>query len=250
MSARLLALVVASLALLLAVFAWLGRDGRATRVSAAQAGEARAPATVRAAALEPARAAAGRSSTDARPAQPEPAVRGSAAPPGAIHGRIALDGRAPPEGTLVRVSASGSATSAAFALDSSGRFHVEGVAPGASTLSFVWPALDGRLVLAPQRTVVIAPGATREVELEWRSRHVNLKVTGDPGGWNRARVQLAGPATAAELETDDEGRASLTLLEAGTFRLRAVHASGRAGSTVLELADDSDLESAVIHLAR
>jgi len=182
-----------------------------------------------------------RAADPARSAPPE-------VPPAPLAGRVTLDGRAPGPGARVGLR-SGETDLCWFPLDPEGRFRVEGVRPGASVLAFALPPTDGRTVLVPERTVECAPAARTELALDWRSRHVNLKVSGDPGGWNRARVRVQGPGLEAELETDDEGRAGLILVEDGRFRLHARHPGGRTGATTLELDAESDLASAVIHLA-
>ncbi|HEX6882350.1 MAG TPA: hypothetical protein VF530_03155 [Planctomycetota bacterium] len=165
-----------------------------------------------------------------------------------LAGRVTLDGRAPGPGARVGLRC-GENDLRWFPLDPEGRFRVEGVLPGTSVLAFALPPIGGRTVLVPERTVESVPGTRTELALDWRARHVNLKVSGDPGGWNRAQVHLLGAGLSAEVETDDEGRAGLILVEDGRFRLRARHPGGRTGEATLELDEASDLASAVIHLA-
>ncbi|NOT30383.1 MAG: hypothetical protein HOP15_08040 [Planctomycetes bacterium] len=65
----------------------------------------------------------------------------------------------------------------------------------------------------------------------------------------QARVHIEGPRYQTSIETDDEGKARLSLVGAGTFRFRAVQRSGREGEAVLELEADADLDSIVITTA-
>lgn len=162
---------------------------------------------------------------------------------GVVSGRVALDGQPPPEGTLA-VLDEGGARVRRVALDARGRFQL-GVLSNPAELTFRCPSVHGRTLVPP--ALVVRPTAS-EYALDWSSRHVNLKVVGDPGGWNRARIRVEGPNVATELETDDEGRAGLIFVTAGVFQLTAEHPSGQSGRARLELAEDAELESLVIRL--
>jgi hypothetical protein len=171
-----------------------------------------------------------------------------AAAPGPIEGRLSLDGRAPLEGARVSFRSAGDTREGSTALDREGRFRIDAPPPEELRLTFALPAASPRRLLLPRPVVRAVAGRTTELALDWRTRHVNVRVTGDAGDWNRARVRVLGPDCEADFEVDDDGRAELGLVASGSYRFEAEHPSGRRGSARLELGADEDLESVVIAL--
>ncbi len=168
-----------------------------------------------------------------------------------VSGRLTIDGLAP-DGGRVRLRAVDASWEAAAVLDYEGRFGFTAVPARELTLAFELldlEPLDARQLLLPEVGVRPQPGQAEDLQLDWKTRQVNVRVVSDAPEGCRARVQLEGPRYAASLETDDAGKAHLGLVGDGSFRFRAVQRSGREGESELELAGDSDLETVVIHVA-
>jgi hypothetical protein len=131
------------------------------------------------------------------------------------------------------------------ALDRDGAFTLPARTAQRLQLSFVAPE-QARVLLLPRPTVIA--GDANPFQFEWVTHQVNVRVHGDPGGWNHATLHLTGPDYEAEFPTNEAGRAEIALVASGRFRLEARHPNGARGSAALELADDSELESVVITL--
>jgi hypothetical protein len=166
--------------------------------------------------------------------------------PASITGRLLLDGHPPPEARILLRSEDGTSVGT-VPVDHEGRFWLA-CAARAVQLSFELPPGGLRALVFPRLRVLLEPGRTTELELDWHPKHVNLRVVGDPSGWNRARVQVAGPDHETELETGDDGIARLGMVGEGRFTFRATQTSGRRGEAVLELDGDTELESVVIRV--
>jgi hypothetical protein len=173
----------------------------------------------------------------------------ASAEPAALAGRLELDGAPPLDGARVHYHCAASELEGWTAFDAEGRFRIAGLAPGRLTLAFALPSPNERVLLLPEQELELAPGQTRELALVWRTKQVNVRVDGDLGGWNRARVHLTGPGYDADFETGDGGKAELALVGSGSFVFRAEHRSGMRGEATLELDAEAELESLVIPLA-
>ncbi len=185
----------------------------------------------------------------------EPLAEPEAAPissvPGTVFGRLTIDGLAP-DGGRARLHAADGPWAALTGLDHEGRFGFADVPAQALLLTFELvdlEPLEKRQLLLPEVEIRPEPGASEDLQLDWRTRQVNVRVVSDAPEGSRASLRLTGPHTSASLETDDAGKARLNLVGDGTFRFHALQRSGREGESVLELAGESDLESVVIHVA-
>ena len=173
------------------------------------------------------------------------AVTSSHTLPATVTGRVRLYGSPPDGGKCVLRSADGTFERSA-ALDLEGRFRF-GTVPGAKLeLSFELQSTDARQLLLPSVEVAPAAGAVQELDLDWEPRHVNVRVLGDGPGGNRARLEVEGPRTRANLDTDEVGKARLSVVGQGLFTFRAVQPCGRQGATTLELEEGAGLDSVVI----
>lgn len=183
------------------------------------------------------------------PAEPEAAPAGSG--PATVSGRLTIDGLAPDEGRA-RLRVVDGVWAALGVLDHEGRFGFADVPAQALVLAFELvdlEPLEARQLLLPEVEVRPEPGASEDLQLDWRTRQVNVRVVSDAPEGCRASLRLTGPHTSASLETDDAGKARLSLVGDGTFRFHALQRSGREGESELELGGESELESVVIHVA-
>lgn len=165
-----------------------------------------------------------------------------------IDGRLILDGRPPVERGRILFRSKDGTRAGSVPVDHEGRFWLAGVPRAGLQLSFELPSGDQRLLLLPSLTVRPDAVQATELELDWRTKHVNLRVVGDASGWNRSRVHVGGPDHDADLETGDDGTARLSLVGTGLFTFRATQASGLRGEATLALDEDTELESVVIRV--
>lgn len=169
-----------------------------------------------------------------------------AEPPGPIEGRLSLDGSPPQPGARV-VYRSADGREGWTPLDPEGRFRIE--APAMElVLVFEVQSASPRLLLLPRQEARAAPGAATRLDLDWRTRQVNLRVVGAADGWNQASVHLTGPGHDDRFATGDDGKAGLDLVGSGLYRFEAVHPTGRRGEATLELQPDAELESVLVTL--
>ncbi len=216
------------------------------------------PAPIEAAAVRPPelaaptlaalRVAAGRESGDERARESLAGAPAAEDAPATIAGRVILDGRPPLAGGRILFRSDDGTRAGSVLVDHEGRFWLQARPSEELVLSFDLEPSDQRVLLLPEQRIR-ASGPTTELDLDWRTKHVNLKVFGDGAGGNRAQVDVAGPDCAASIETGDDGRAALTLVGAGLFTFRAVLPSGRRGEATLELVEGTDLDSVVIEAA-
>src|SRR5262245_42976724 len=144
-----------------------------------------------------------------------------------LNGRLQVDGFAPYHGRVVVREVEGE-RSWTGAIDRYGRFFVPDVPAAELSLSFEmeWNNEERQLLL-PSVPVTPAAGAVQVVDLDWTTRHVNVTVVDDVGAASPARVELSGPNYAATLDTNERGKARLSLIGGGSFSFRARLPSGR-----------------------
>ncbi len=176
--------------------------------------------------------------------------------PASLSGLLTIDDVVPEGGQLVLRAEDGQ-WEARSGLDRFGRFFFADLPIAPLGLAFepapVSPGSaappgtgEQRRLLSPELRVLPEPGREQHVELEWSTKHINLRVVGDAPEGNRSLVEVEGPAVHASFETDDSGKARLGIVGDGRFLFRAVQPSGRRGEAELELDEEVDLETVVI----
>lgn len=165
-----------------------------------------------------------------------------------ITGRLQVDGSSPYHGK-VRIDSQGDAWQHTATIDPYGRFYVEGVPPSKLTLSFEMEWLAERQLLLPTFTTTPAPGKTEVVDLDWSTRHVDVRVVSGTEVPGQARVDIHGPNYQASFDTNERGKAKLSLVGSGSFSFRADLPSGRRGEAGVELHAGDELETVVITAA-
>jgi hypothetical protein len=166
-----------------------------------------------------------------------------------ISGRLQIDGFAPYHAS-VRLKDGGGWDRAA-PIDPYGRFHVEGVPAARLSLSFEAAGLEARKVLLPNELELTpAAGEIEFVDLDWKTRQLNVRVVDGDEPPGRARVDVEGPSYRASFDTSERGKAELSLVGSGLFSFRAELSSGRRGETTVELDEDSELDTVVIATER
>jgi len=250
---RVLALGVA-LAALLGLAWWLGGPGlvgpRASGASAQAAetlrgagalADARDDEGTREALLEP-----GLGEGEERSpvvAAPEESAAGPATPT-RLTGKLQINGVAPFRGVVEMRDESGDWTRT-LNIDRYGRFQLDEVPDRRLRLSFRAESSFERPLLLPTVEVTPATGKLEVLDLDWSTRHLNVKVVGDDE-WRLARVHMRGPGYDTDFETDETGNARLDLVGAGVFTFRAELATGLVGEAELELEEGDELETVVI----
>lgn len=248
MSQRLL-LGLLGLVVLAAAVLWLlpDRTARATgpAVEAAAPAVARAPAEL-VAASEPVRRVEVSLDADAGSATTSAAEAGAATR--VLTGRLLLDGRAPPADTRVYLEGEDETSRGPWIVRPDGSFTIAApVTPGAA-LSFRLSEQGPRALLLPRVAVAaLEDGASG---LDWRTRHLNVRVSGDPANWNAARLRVTGPDLASEVEVGEDGRLSLAVVLPGRYDFEARHASGATARATALVGADEDLDTVVLLLAR
>lgn len=169
---------------------------------------------------------------------------------GTVTGILSIDGAIPEGGRVVLRSADGKFERSSE-LDRFGRFAFEAVPVIELNLACAVADLgaggtEPRRLVPPRVDVLPEAGARRHLDLEWITKHVNVRVISDDPAGNQARVEVEGPATSASFETDGKGKAKLSLVGNGRFLFRAVQPSGRCGEAALDLEEDVELDSVVI----
>lgn len=167
--------------------------------------------------------------------------------PATISGRLQIDGYAPYRGR-VQLRQDGAGWERTEPIDAYGRFYVEGVPAARILLSFAVESLAERQLVLPNEYALDAPpGEIEFVDLDWKTRHVNVHVvTGEDLPLRRSSIEIVGPGYRTSVDTSDNGKSRLSLVGSGLFAFRAVLASGQTGVTELELEDGEDLDSVVI----
>lgn len=220
---------------------------------------ATAPAAVAPAASEPERSPADlvaasepvrrvEVSLDSEPGNAAVEAEGSGGASRSLNGRILLDGRAPPADTRVYVQVAGATPGGPWVVGADGGFAIEVPDGPDASLSFRLGAQGPRALLLPR--VPVAGLCEGSAGLDWRTRHLNVRVSGDPAGWNAVRLRVTGPDVEGELEVGESGRASLAVALPGPYVLEARHASGAAATARVEVGDDDDLDTVVLVLGR
>jgi hypothetical protein len=166
---------------------------------------------------------------------------------GRLEGRLKINGL-PPEGADVEFRRLDGADCGRVALNSAGEFAFEAPVRTSWHLTFKLSNSAPRRWLLPRPVARFEPDGPTRLELDWHSVPINLRVTGDPGGWNRAQVHILGPDCDTSFETGDDGKLELYVIGAGSYRFEAQHASGWRASAPLELGPDAELESVVLVL--
>lgn len=189
-------------------------------------------------------------SSDLRRTPVEPAGTNPAEQPGlaTLNGRLQVDGFAPYQGKVLIREVDRDRTRVAQ-IDLYGRFFVEDVPAARLSLSFEMEWSAERQLLLPSVMVTPAPGETEVLDLDWTTRHVNVQVLEEGGAASPARVDLQGPDYAASFETDERGKAKLSLVGSGSFSLLASLPSGRSVGAALELHEGDELETVLIAAA-
>jgi hypothetical protein len=185
----------------------------------------------------------------------ERAPRESAAPeavaakPATISGRLQLDGYAPYR-ARVRLRQEGATWEKTVPVDDFGRFYLEDVPAARILLAFEVESMNAeerRLVLPNEHAVEPRAGEVQLVDLDWKTRHVNVHVvTGEDLPRRRSSVEIVGPGYRTRADTNDAGKLRLSLVGSGLFSFRAVLSSGQVGVTEVELEDGEDIDTVVI----
>lgn len=165
--------------------------------------------------------------------------------PATISGRLQVDGLAPYHGE-VRIEAENGPWQHTATIDPYGRFYIEGVPPSRLTLSFEMEWLAERQLLLPAAVTTPVPGKTEVVDLDWRTRHVDVRVVNGDEAPGQASVDIHGPHYQASFDTNEQGKAKLSLVGNGSFSFRAALPSGRRGEASVELHEGDELETVVI----
>jgi hypothetical protein len=181
--------------------------------------------------------------TASRPAPPaeEPPA------PAPVGGRLSVDGLPVAEGRA-RLRAEDGSWVGHSALDIEGRFSFSGVPIAAHSLTFELPSVPSnrRALLLPAVPVSSRPGRPAQLDLDWTTQQVNVRVvdagmSGIPG-----RVSVTGPGYDASVETADDGTVELALVGEGRFSFDAEALGGRQARAETELDPGSGLVSVVI----
>lgn len=172
---------------------------------------------------------------DARPAH---ASSTATIPRNALEGRLTVDGR--PLRATLHVSSANGDWRREVPLDEDGSFRVEEPPPSRLALAFACESDAPRKLLLP--TVDLPPETeTRErLALDWATKEVNLRLAGGEAA-AFARVEIEGPGYRTEVETNEHGRALLSLVGEGPFTFRVTDDRGRAREAHLTLGPDEDL---------
>jgi len=166
-----------------------------------------------------------------------------------LFGRLRLDGEAV-AGGWVGVSSADGTFGRHCALDFEGRFRLDRVPIEALTLTIQFPVDTRRIVLAPTLDLSPQPDQPLELELDWHSKQVNLRVLDPERIGIPARVEVRGPHLVASLETDQDGTAKLVVIDSGLFQFHARARRGLEGEAEIELDVADDLTSVVVMVAR
>ena len=170
--------------------------------------------------------------------------------PATISGRLQIDGFAPYHGR-VHFRRENGVWERTASIDPYGRFYLEGVPAAALSLSFQAEWLEERPLLLPNEFLFTpAPGKTEFVDLDWKTRQLNVQVVAGDDLPSRARVDIAGPNYRASFDTNERGKAKLSLVGSGRFSLRAELPSGKSGEAAVELEEGDELETVVISAER
>jgi hypothetical protein len=165
-----------------------------------------------------------------------------------VSGRLRLDGHAPPSDTRVYVQAPGQVDHGPWLVLPEGGFTVSVPGTSGADLEFRLNTQGPRTLLLPR--VPLAGLEEEALELDWHSKHLNVRVTGDPAGWNGARLRVTGPGLETELEVGGNGRLALAVFRPGRYVLAARHASGASARAELVVGEETDLETVVLSLAQ
>lgn len=173
---------------------------------------------------------------DARPVPDPVAV---AAPTNALEGRLTVDGH-PLRGGRLHVSSANGDWRREVPLEEDGSFRVEEPPPSRLVLAFACESDAPRKLLLP--TVELPPGTEprERLALDWATKEVNLRLAGGEAA-AFARVEVEGPGYRTEVETNEHGRALLSLVGEGPFTFRVTDDLGRAREAHLTLEPDEDL---------
>ena len=242
-SSSLVTALVAASALLASIWWLTGRAPVAIRRGPAPEGEvARAPNTGSLRASDELA-----HPSDLRRTPVAPAETPRAEPPGlaSLNGRLQVDGFAPFRGRVVIREVDGE-RSWTGDFDRFGRFFVADVPAADLRLSFEMEWNAERRLLLPDVPVTPAAGTVEVVDLDWSTRHVNVSVVEPDGLPGPARVDLLGPNYAASFDTNERGKARLSLIGSGSFSFRALLPSGRSAEAALELDEGDELETVLI----
>jgi len=245
----LVAIFACSCALLLFLWFFVGRGagGREpSEIRAAQSGRAQEPHS-----LDP----AGRAPAELlEPEVPEPAERAQSevaslppevVAPASIIGRLIVDDAPPGSGRLVLRTSDGSwEKTVAFGDD--GSFWIEDVPAAKLQGSFELEPRNGRWLLLPRVEFEARSGWTESMDLAWKTRQVNLRVTGPDSTGGPATITLDGADYDTSVDTDALGKVRLRLVGDGPFTFRAVRRDGAEGTASVDLAESDDLETVLI----
>lgn len=165
-----------------------------------------------------------------------------------ISGRLQIDGFAPYHGK-VRLRQENGAWERTAAIDPYGRFYLEQVPAATLSLSFEAAGLEERKLLLPNAyQVTPAAGEIEFVDLDWKTRQLNVQVVSADAPPGQASVVLSGPHYRASFDTNARGKAKLNLIGSGRFSLRAER-PGQSGAAELELEEGDELDTIVIATA-
>lgn len=186
-------------------------------------------------------ALAATASRSAPPAEEPPA-------PALVGGRLTVDGLPVVEG-WARLQTEDGSWASRSALDGEGRFSFGGVPIAALSLIFELPPpapSDPRALLLPSVPVSPRAGEAAQLDLDWTTQQVNVRVldagmSGIPG-----RVSVMGPGHDSCVETAEDGTVELALVGEGRFSFDAEVLGRRQARTEIELDPSSGLVSVVI----
>ncbi len=244
--ASLLSTFVGLGALLCAVW-WLA--DRATSSDRSVVARDPGPAFERSVELQPTESPAALRGVQRTALQAESSASAAAEPlaPANLTGRLQVDGFAPYHGR-VRIEADDAWRHTAV-IDPYGRFYVENVPPSKLSLSFEMEWHAERQLLLPTVLTTPEPGKTEVVDLDWRTRQVDVRVRNGDEAPGPVRVDMRGPSYLASFETNELGKARLSLVGSGSFSFRAALPAGLQGEAEVELYEGDELETVLITTA-
>lgn len=174
---------------------------------------------------------------DARP-DPERTAEATA-PAKTLEGRLTVDGR-PLHGGTLHVSSGSGDWQREVALDEGGSFRIEEPPPSRLVLAFACDSETPRKLLLPAVELPPETETRARLALDWATKEVNLRLAGGEAA-AFARVEIEGPGYRTEVETNEHGRALLSLVGEGPFTFRVTDERGRAREARLTLEPDEAL---------
>lgn len=165
-------------------------------------------------------------------------------PTASLAGRLTIDGSHPRAGKLRLRSHHGTWRREA-ALDDDGRFLVDRLPPTPLVLAFEIESGSERALLLPEVEVTPALESESRLELDWRTKQINLRVVGAVQA-GASTIAIEGPGYRTSVLTNGGGKARLSLVGEGHFSFRATRAGAKLGGTEVDIEADEELITIVL----